>query len=412
MKENEKVLDTIDVNSVFEDINKIEVPLEIQTGCNGSYLDTKFVECDKAADKLEKWFTKVSRELTNYEIRYSVVEEEIANKKRNELTNNTEILKKYNTGRERENAVEMLLTNSLAELNKLNRKILALKNLLGVIKTKQTIIGQKVRNLIGQASRMKDLVRFGGVTSPQDKDTIDLMHKLGDIEKLEETLDAKDVEEAQEFIEQDPDGDALESGVTQKTSDSEDQIGGLVEIDVSVESTESIPSPVTQKEPEIITESSDEVVIDSDKGNPESVSKNSPVSESEVAEPTESDPSEEGVAIDELDMDTVLDGLDPEGESESAVTEEVKNPEVLDLKVPTKTADEGDENLVLEDIFSGDDAVVTDEPAPKKSGQGEPTSKEKSPKKEVSQASAPPVKETEDVATTGDVDIDNILDSL
>ena len=270
---------------------------------------------------------------------------------------------------------------------------------------------------------MNDLLREGGVTSPQDKDTIDLMKKLGNIEKLEERLDAAEVEESQEFIEQDTDEVTssyvlahAENGrvvleVSRKT-EAVTETSDFVDLDISFSSSESVPSPVTSKGPEIVMEFSDEMTVTSTPGNIESVSKNSAVSDSENAELTESDPSE-GEAIDELDMDTVLDGLDSEGEPEPTVVEETSDsPEILDTKVSSGTVDEGDEDLVLEDIFSKDDAVVTNEPAIRKSGQGEPTSKEKSSKKTGSQTSTSPVKKTDSVAVTGDIDIDNILDTL
>jgi len=403
---------TIDINTVYEQINGINIPLEIQHGYNGNYLDVKFVECDAALDKLDKMITNVTRELTNYEIRRSIVDEGIENKKRNELTNNKDLRKQYPTAKEREIAVEMMLKEDLAERCSLDRHILGLENLLSVIKTKYSSISKKTGNVKDQFRRMGDLVRAGGVSMAPDKDTALLMQTLADVERREKEFDIDNVEEAEENVGQDSEDDisvpeAVESLSTQGSlNENLDEI----EIDISV----TTPSPVTHTEPDAITETSEDVVLSSsNEGNNESdslvLTGQDDVSSGEEASSEEEEGSE-------LDMDTILDGLDTEegsetiSEEESAVAEPEESEEAEAATPSTISEEEGDEGLILEDIFSSDDAAVTDEPANKKPGQGEPTSKEKSKKKEVPKAKVPPAKS--DNTVSGDVDIDNILDTL
>jgi hypothetical protein len=99
-------------------------------------------------------------------------------------------------------------------------------------------------------------------------------------------------------------------------------------------------------------------------------------------------------------MDTVLDGLDPEKGAEEG-TEIASDPASVSA----------DERMVLEDILSSSDAVVTDEPA-KKSGQGEPTPKKENPAKSHPKESSKKVLIEDNVTVPGDVNIDNILDDL
>lgn len=405
MGDFEKSLQNLDTNLIYDQISKIDIPLEMQSMYNHHYIDQKIVECDKALDALDKVNTKVIRELTNYEIRQSIVEEEINNKKRNEFANNQELLKKYATGKERESAIELLMKDSMAEFNKLNRKILALRSLSGLIKTKQSIIIKKMRSIQDQFKMMSDLLRVN-VPLPEDKDTAKLMKALGNVEELERNIEA---EEATESIEQNDD-------IT---------VGSKGNTDIVLES-DSMPSDVTVQESKV--SSSTEVDIsDLDLGNTDS--KGSSVVEPNSASPEEEsktsngeNPEDDGDS--DLDMDTVLDGLDdmPEGDAPfdidsgptdnaSAVDAEVvestnvsseKDTSVEIDQSPAEIVDESSENTILEDILSENVPVVTDKPA-KKPGQGEPSSKEKNPKTVLK----------EDTATIpGDINIDNILDDL
>jgi hypothetical protein len=403
MNEFEKSLQNIDVNIIYDQLSKIEVPLEMQSTYNRHYIDQKIVECDKALDLLDKINTKVVRELTNYEIRHSVVEEEINNKKRNEFANNQEILKRYSTGRERESAIELLIKDSMSEFSKLNRKILALRNLSGLIKTKQSIIIKKMRNIQDQSRMMSDLLKIN-VPLPDDKDTALLTKALGGVEALERSLDAEEVEDARETQEQ---SDLIEE-ITEESSISID-LNESESLNASITETESTPSDVTEQVSKN-TASSEVDTSDLDLGNTD------PQSSTEVeldSTPTDkesetlSDETPEENEESELDMDTVLDGLDPINSSEEGTTVEIE-PESSDAVV-----NEGSEDTLLEDIISGDDTVVTDKPA-KKSGQGEPSSKDKKSKKESKATEKPPEKVLkEDNATApGDVNIDNILDDL
>jgi hypothetical protein len=405
MGDFEKSLQNLDTNFIYDQISKIEVPLEMQSTYNRHYIDQKIVECDKALDLLDKINTKVVRELTNYEIRQSIVEEEINNKKRNEFANNQDLLKKYATGKERESAIELLMKDSMAEFNKLSRKILALRSLSGLIKTKQSIIIKKMRNIQDQSRMMSDLLKIN-VPLPDDKDTAKLMKALGGVEALERSLEA---EEGKEFIEQEED----------VTVDNKD-------MDITLES-DPVPSDVTLQEPKV--SSSTEVdTSDFDLGNTDSkgstVIEPDSVSSEEESQTSDGENPEDGEDSD-LDMDTVLDGLDNISEGDAPVDIDSRPTNVAstaDAEIEAATdvgseentlidvdqgssaeiIDESNAGTILEDILSEDVPVVTNKPA-KKSGQGEPSSKEKSPK------TAP----KGDTATiSGEVNIDNILDDL
>jgi hypothetical protein len=393
MSEFETVKNNIDINLIYDKLSKIEVPLERQQGYNRHYIDQKLVESDQALDSLDKINTQVVQELTNFEIRLSIIEEEIANKKRNELTNNKEILKKYSTGKERESAVELLIMDSMAEFSKLSRRILALKNLSGIIKTKQSIIIKKMRNIQDQSRMMSELLKVN-VPLPDDKDTAFLMKNLREVEKLEESLEADEVSETSEYIEEDQDNGASQLEPNKNVSEQDATIENSMDIDISMGSDSS-----DSNTSEVSTGSFD---IEMDLGLDSTVSQSSETSEQESTSETESDTlseentSESEESESELDMDSVLDGLDQEDSSE----------------VPEATELSGGA-VALEDIFSGEDAVVTDESA-KKPDQGEPTSKGKSPvkSKESSTKSSKKVLKEDEATVPGDVSIDNILDDL
>jgi hypothetical protein len=407
MGDFEKSLQNLDTNLIYEQISKIEVPLEMQSTYNRHYIDQKIVECDKALDLLDKINTKVVRELTNYEIRQSIVEEEINNKKRNEFANNQDLLKKYATGKERESAIELLMKDSMAEFNKLSRKILSLRSLSGLIKTKQSIIIKKMRNIQDQSRMMSDLIKIN-VPLPDDKDTAKLMKALGGVEALERSLEA---EEGKEFIEQEED----------VTVDNKD-----TDTDITLES-DPVPSDVTQQEPKVST-STEVDTSDLDLGNTDSKG-SSAIEPDSVSSEEESQTSDgenpEGGEDSDLDMDTVLDGLDnisegdapmdidsgptnvastadAEIEADTDVSSDGNTSIDIDQGSSTEVIGESSAGTILEDILSEDVPVVTNKPA-KKSGQGEPSSKDKSPK----------IAPKEDTATIpGDVNIDNILDDL
>jgi hypothetical protein len=394
-------LGILDVNSLYEELNKINIPLEIQHDYNGHYIDVKLVECDVGLDKIDRMITNVTQELTNYEIRRSIIEEEISNKKRNELTNNQELLKKYSTGKERETAVEMMLTNSMAEQCKLDRHILALENLLSVLKTKYSILNSKKASVKDQFRRMADQVKAGGISMAPDKDTALLMKTLQDVEKREKEFETENVDEATEYIEPDQNGGPSETDAQQSNPEPGSQSGDLVDIDIdSIQVDVPVSSPVTQKEAEVIVSvetSSDEIVIgSSNEGNKPSDSL-APAEQESVSPESEED---------ELEVDTILDGLDMEAETESV------EPTVTETAAPSESSKESSEDLLLEDIFSNDAAVVTEEPATKKTGQGEPTPEKKSPKKASPPANEAPVKKKDDTAVKGDADVDSILDMI
>jgi hypothetical protein len=403
MNEFEKSLQNIDVNTIYDQISKIEVPLEMQSTYNRHYIDQKIVECDRALDLLDKINTKIVRELTNYEIRHSVVEEEINNKKRNEFANNQEILKRYSTGRERESAIELLIKDSMSEFSKLNRKILALRNLSGLIKTKQSIIIKKMRNIQDQSRMMSDLLKIN-VPLPDDKDTALLTKALGGVEALERSLDAEEIEDAKESIEQsDIIGEITEDNTSIDLNESES-------LEVSLTNTDPMPSDVTKQVSS--TTSSEVDTSDLDLGNTASQSS----TEIELdSKPTDeesealSDETSEETEESELDMDTVLDGLDPVSNPEEGTAVE-NEPESSDAVVI-----EGNEDTTLEDIISGDDTVVTEKPA-KKSGQREPSSKDNKSKKESVSTKKPSedkkVLKEDNATAPGDVDIGTILDDL
>lgn len=407
MSKFEEVKNNIDINLVYDKLSKIEVPLERQQNYNRHYIDQKIVESDQALDLLDKINTQVIQELTNYEIRQSVIEEEIANRKRNELTNNQEILKKYNTGKERESAVELLISDSMAELSKLNRRILALKNLAGIIKTKQSIIIKKMRNIQDQSRMMSELLK-ANVPLPEDKDTALLMKSFQDIEKLEESLDAEDVGESTEYIEPSQSSEPQQEA-SEKTDKQDVSTDDSMDIDLSGMGSESDASDIdVQKIPAQSTagidtsdfDVSSDVATDSNDSGSESEDTSS--DSLDESESSESDSGSES----ELDMDTVLDGLDTEDSTDEGSDESP----LAELDSEPETSNKGNADVLLEDMFSGDDAVVTKEPA-KKSGHGEPTSKEKSPAKSQHKESKKVLKE-DDATVPGDVSIDNILDDL
>lgn len=407
MSEFEEVKNKIDINLIYDKLSKIEVPLERQQNYNRHYIDQKIVESDKALDLLDKINTQVVQELTNYEIRQSIIEEEIANRKRNELTHNQEILKKYNTGRERESAVELLISDSMAELSKLNRRILALKNLAGIIKTKQSIIIKKMRNIQDQSRMMSELLK-ASVPLPDDKDTALLMKNLQEIEKLEESLDADDVGESTEYIEPNQSSGTPQPETSEKTEDSEVATDDSFDIDLSGVSSLNDSSDIDVQKVSVNTTPG--IVTDFDISNTSTVDSGSDASESDdISSETDSDTSEDGGesgSESELDMDTVLDGLDTEDSTDEGAGESP----VVELEPEPETSNKGGTDVLLEDMFSGDDAVVTEEPA-KKSGQREPTSKEKSPSKSQPKESKKVLKE-DNATVPGDVSIDNILDDL
>lgn len=246
----EKLVGTVDVNAVYDQIIKIDIPLEIQHNYNGPYIDTKVVECNTALDMLDKLITNVTRELTNYEIRRNIVEEEITNKKRNELTNNDELRKKYGTGKEREIAVEMMLKDNLTERSSLDRHILNLENLLTVVKTKYSNISKKAASVKDQFRRMTDLVTSGGVPMTPDKDTALLLKTLKDVEVLEDRakeFDEENVGEIEEYIEKDLDQDATGSDALPSQPEPGSQSTDVLDIEIGSDVVpESAPSSVTR----------------------------------------------------------------------------------------------------------------------------------------------------------------------
>jgi hypothetical protein len=405
---DKQVLMTIDINTVYEQLSKIDVPLERQHTYNRNYIDQKMIECDHARDLLDKLNTKVTHELTNLEINHSILEEEFNNKKRNELANNTELAKKYVTGKERESAAELILSDSLTEMNKVSRKLLALKNLAGVIKTKQSIMNSKLRNLQDQFRMMCEYLKVN-VPSPDDKTIEGFARTLGELDKLAaaSSFNSDDVEEAEETIEQDTAEEISTPGDSQPSGEHDTTD---VDIAIDLSDTVSSPSPVTQQ---ASNDSPSEDVDTSDLGLSNNDSSVSDKTE-QIADPDqEEESSEEEASI--LDMDTILDGLDAVPGEELEISGDSDS-----------SSNEGGEGTTLEDVISNKGAVVTDEPANKTAGQREPTLKEKTPTKttQTSTKSTPektsgPPKTTgkkvlkEDAATTaGEVDIDSILDEL
>ena len=406
MGDFEKSLQNIDINFVYDQISKIEVPLEMQSTYNRHYIDQKIVECDKALDLLDKTNTSVVRELTNYEIRCSIVDEEINNKKRNEFANNEKLMKKYGTGKEREAAVELLMGESLTDLNKLTRKIMALRSLSGLIKTKQSIIIKKMRNIQDQARMMSDLLKVN-VPLPDDRDTASLSRALGSVEALERSLDldAENVEESTEFIEPVEEEKVTETAAEPEVSADSDSL------DISFDEPESKSSPVTSQE----SKGSTSAEIDTselDLGNIEvqgpAKAESTSAPAEEESEPATDENSEDGEDSD-LTMDTVLDGLDCEEGSTGEGSGVAVDPEP-----EASNGTDGDMDTTLEDLLPSNVPVVTEKPA-KKSGQGEPSAKDKSPKKSDPPAEKPSAKKVlkeEAAVVPGDVNIDNILDDL
>ena len=107
-----------------------------------------------------------------------------------------------------------------------------------------------------------------------------------------------------------------------------------------------------------------------------------------------------------MDIDSgptnVASTADAEIEADTDVSSDGNTSIDIDQGSYTEVIGESSAGTILEDILSEDVPVVTNKPA-KKSGQGEPSSKDKSPN----------IAPKEDTATIpGDVNIDNILDDL
>ena len=396
----------LDTNAIYDQLSKIEVQLERQNTYNRDYIDHKMIECDAARDVLDKLNTKVTHELTNLEIHHSILEEEFNNKKRNELTNNNEVLKKYNTGKEREAAVELILIKDLTEINKFSRKILALKNLSGVIKTKQSIMTTKLRNLQDQFRMMCEYLKANvGSANPNDDDpTVQRMAKIyGELDKLAEDSN----EFSSEYVE--------EIDTAQDSSIEDNSVPGnsqtpaendAVEVETSdIDIGDSVTnSSVTEVDAAIDT-SADVDISGIDLGNNDTVESSdasveveedkTTSTEGENSEQTETSSDEEEEESSDLDMDSVLDGIGTETE-------------VIDV---TTESDTSEEVVTLEDVLTSQkDEVVSKEPSTKQKVKEEPTPKvvknqsksEKSKKKVVEDAAS----------VSSNVDIDNILDDL
>jgi hypothetical protein len=399
----------LDTNAIYDQLSKIEVHLERQNTYNRDYIDHKMIECDAARDVLDKINTKVTHELTNLEIHHSILEEEFNNKKRNELTNNNEVLKKYNTGKEREAAVELILNKELSEISKFSRKILALKNLSGVIKTKQSIMTTKLRNLQDQFRMMCEYLKANvGSANPNANDpTVQRMAKIyGELDKLAEdssefnTENVEDTDTTEETIEQESNvEDNSVPGNSQTPAEND-----AVEVETSdIDDTITNP-PVTDVEL-VIDTSADVDISGIDLGNNDSVESSdasveveedkTTSTEGENSEQAETSSNEEEESS-ELDMDSVLDGI-------GTVSEEVS-----DVTTESDTAGEG---ITLEDVLTTQkDEVISDEPTTKQKVKEEPAPKivksqskgEKSKKKVVEDSAS----------VSSNVDIDNILDDL
>ena len=339
----------LDTNAIYNQLSKIEVQLERQNTYNRDYIDHKMIECDHARDQLDKINTQVTHELTNLEIHFSILEEEFNNKKRNELTNNSEILNKYNTGKERELAVELLLSSELTEINKFSRKILALKNLSGVIKAKQSIMTSKLRNIQDQFRMMCEYLKANvGSALPAENDpTVQRMANIyGELDKLAEAsneFNSEDVETVEvENTEEETkeQGSDIEDNSVQEATKTPDE-NDAVEIDSS---EIVIDDSATVFKSETNNDASADVDLSGlDLGDTSDKQAESSVAEETVSDVSNSEDSSSEEESSDLDMDSVLDGIEIDPTEKSS---------------KTVSSDEGDESTTLEDILTSKDAEV------------------------------------------------------
>lgn len=173
---------SIDIDSIYSKLRKMEVSLEQQTHANHHYYQMVLTKCDIYVSMISKFYTAAKQECSKLQVTCNVVQEQIENKRRHNLVKNEEIQKKYSTGREREFAVDELIKEDISELKSKENRLLLLKDLCSVLNTWLSIMRERKRDAKEQWKLLCETSRAAGLPDPTDKDVKQLNKVIGELE--------------------------------------------------------------------------------------------------------------------------------------------------------------------------------------------------------------------------------------
>lgn len=191
---------------IYDQLLKLNIELNFSDIPTPAYIQEKIIQCNGYQITAEKFFIETTREYTLAERDFKIESMQLEMLRRQTLLNNDRV-KSLPTGKEREAAVNDILEKENERLLKLENEFDAVKNILIVIKQKQSTLKGVNANIKVLVGLMEQQINRLNIGRPDDPEVREFARELAEIDEYEKEMNLDDIESSIEIPQSEDSGD-------------------------------------------------------------------------------------------------------------------------------------------------------------------------------------------------------------